>query len=99
MFHLFLYNIDWEILDKGGMRFEKSFKYYSNDQWLLCREHTWFNMVHILHALMLNRNIIDEMIIIKMRNRSLKGEVKQLITFIIFRDDDTLLDDALVLQI
>jgi hypothetical protein len=56
-------------------------------------------MVHILHALMLNRNIIDEMIIIKMRNRSLKGEVKQLITFIIFRDDDTLLDDALVLQI
>jgi hypothetical protein len=36
------------------MRFEKSFKFYSNDQWLLCREQTWFNMTDILHALMLN---------------------------------------------
>jgi len=36
------------------MRFEKSFKFYSNDQWLLCREQTWFNMIDILHALMLN---------------------------------------------
>jgi hypothetical protein len=36
------------------MRFEKSFKFYPNDQWLLCREQTWFNMTDILHALMLN---------------------------------------------
>jgi hypothetical protein len=44
------------------MRFEKIFKSYSNDQWLLCREQTWFNMVDILHALILNKKIIDEMI-------------------------------------
>jgi hypothetical protein len=31
MFSLFLNSIDWEILDKDGMRFEKGFKYYSND--------------------------------------------------------------------
>jgi len=40
------------------MRFENYFKYYLNDQWLLCREQTWFNMTDILHALMLNWNII-----------------------------------------
>jgi hypothetical protein len=34
------------------MRFEKSFKFYSNDQWLLYREQTWFNMAEILHAIM-----------------------------------------------
>jgi hypothetical protein len=44
------------------MRFEKNFKSYSNDQWLLCREQTWFKMVDIFHALMLNKKIIDEMI-------------------------------------
>jgi hypothetical protein len=55
------------------MRFEKSFKSYSNDQWLLCRDQTLFNMEDILHALMLNQNIIDEMILITLRNRSLKG--------------------------
>jgi len=32
MFHLLSNSIDWEILGKGGMRFEKSFKSYSNDQ-------------------------------------------------------------------
>jgi hypothetical protein len=53
------------------MRFEKSFKSYVNDQWLWCREQTWFNMTDILHALMLNRNIIDKMI--TLRNQSLKG--------------------------
>jgi hypothetical protein len=55
------------------MRFEKSFKSYSNDQWLLCRDQTLFNMKDILHALMLNQNIIDEMILITLGNRSLKG--------------------------
>ena len=50
------------------MRFEKSFKSYSNDQWLWCREQTWFNMVDIQHALMLNQNIIDERILITLRN-------------------------------
>jgi hypothetical protein len=46
---------------------------YSNDQWLLCREQTRFNMTSILHALMLNQNIIDEIILIILRNQSLKG--------------------------
>ena len=58
MFHLLSNSIDWEIICQGGMRFEKSFKSYSNDQWLLCREQIWFNMVDILHTLMLNQNIM-----------------------------------------
>jgi hypothetical protein len=53
MFHLFSNSIDWEILSQDEIRFEKSFKSNSNDQWLLCREQTWFNMADILHALML----------------------------------------------
>ena len=73
IFHMFSNSIDWEILGQGGMRFEKSFKSYSNDQWLLCREHTWFDMADILHALMLNQNIIDKMILITLQNQSLKG--------------------------
>jgi hypothetical protein len=68
MFNLFSNSIDWEIFGQGGMRFEKNFKSYSNDQWLLCREQTWFNMVDILHALMLNQNIIDERILMTLRN-------------------------------
>jgi hypothetical protein len=55
------------------MRFEKSFKSYSNDQWLLCRKQTWFKMTDILHTLMLNQNIIDERILIILRNQPLKG--------------------------
>jgi fumarate reductase subunit C len=55
------------------MRLEKSFKYYSNDQRLLYREQTWFKMTDKLHALMLNQNIIDERILITLRNWSLKG--------------------------
>ena len=55
------------------MRFEKSFKSYSNDQWLLYREQTWFNMIDILHALMLNQNNIHERILITLRNWSLKN--------------------------
>jgi hypothetical protein len=54
------------------MRFEKSFKSYSNNQWLLYREQIWFNMTNILHALILNQNIIDERILITLRNQSLK---------------------------
>jgi len=54
-------------------RFEKSFKSYSNDQWLLCKKQTWFNMTDILHALMLNQNIIDKKILITLRNLSQKG--------------------------
>jgi hypothetical protein len=53
MFHLFSNSIDWEILSQDEMRFEKSFKSNLNDQWLLCRKQTWFNMADILHALML----------------------------------------------
>jgi hypothetical protein len=68
IFHLFSNSIDWEILGQGGIRFEKSFKSNSNDQWLLSREQTWFNMTDILHALMLNQNIIDERILITLRN-------------------------------
>jgi hypothetical protein len=70
---MFSNNIDWEILGQGGMRFEKSFKSYSNDQWVLCSEQTWFNMAEILYALILNRNIIDERILITLENRSLKS--------------------------
>jgi len=33
MFHLFSNTIDWEIFSQHGMRFEKDFKFYSNDQW------------------------------------------------------------------
>ena len=73
MFYLFSNNINWEILGQSGMRFENSFKFDSNDQWLLCSEQTWFNMADILRALMLNQNIIDEKILITLRNRSLKG--------------------------
>jgi hypothetical protein len=57
MFYIFLNSIDWEIIGQGGMKFEKSLKSYSNDQWLLCKKQTWFNMANILHALMLNHNI------------------------------------------
>jgi len=71
MFHLFSNSID--LVGQGGMRLEKSFKSHSNDQWLLYREQTWFNMEYILYALMLNQNIIDENILITLRNRSLKG--------------------------
>jgi hypothetical protein len=46
MFYLFSNIIDWEILGKGGMRFEKSYKSYLNNQLLLCREQTWFNMAN-----------------------------------------------------
>jgi hypothetical protein len=55
------------------MRFEKSFKSYSNDQWFLCRKQARFNMTDILHALILNQNIIDERILIILKNQSLKG--------------------------
>jgi len=51
------------------MRFKKDFKSYSNDQLILCREWTWFNMANMLDALMLNKNISDKMILITMRNR------------------------------
>jgi hypothetical protein len=50
------------------MRFEKSFKSYSDNQWLLCRKQTWFIMTNILHALILNQNIIDEIILIILKN-------------------------------
>jgi hypothetical protein len=73
IFHLFSNTIDWEILGQDGMRFENGFKFYSNDQWLLCWEQTWFNITNIIHALMLNQNIIDEMILITLRNWLLKG--------------------------
>jgi hypothetical protein len=72
MFHLFLNSIDWEIIGQGRMRFKKSFESYSNDQWLLYREYTWFNMAYILHALMLNPNNINERILIIVRNQLLK---------------------------
>jgi hypothetical protein len=37
---------------QGGMRFEKSFKSYSNNKWLWCWEQTWFYQVDILNAIM-----------------------------------------------
>jgi hypothetical protein len=75
IFYLFSNSIDWDIIGQSDIRFEieKSFKSYLSDQWLLCREQTWFNMIDILHDLILNQNIIDEMILITLRNQSLKG--------------------------
>ena len=70
---MFSNSIDWKILGQDGMRFEESFKSYLNDQWLLDRKQTWFNMADILQAFMLNQSIIDEMILITPRNRLLKG--------------------------
>jgi hypothetical protein len=32
IFYMFLNSIEWEIIGQYGMRFEKSFKFYSNDQ-------------------------------------------------------------------
>jgi len=72
IFHLFSNSIDWEIIGQGGMRFEKNFKSYSNNQLLLYKKQIWFNMTDIQHALMLNWNIIDKMILITLRNRLLK---------------------------
>jgi hypothetical protein len=56
-------------------------------------------MADILHALMLNQNIIDERIFITLRNWSLKGYVTLLMIFLIFEDHDTLLDDVLDIQL
>jgi len=55
------------------MRFEMNFKFYLNNQWLLYRKQIWFNMTKILHILILNQNIIDEIILITPRNQLLKG--------------------------
>ena len=55
---------------------ENSFKSYSNDQWLLCIEQTWFYITNILHALMLNWKNIDERKLNTLKNWSLKGSVK-----------------------
>jgi hypothetical protein len=52
MFHMFLNSIDSKILAQSGMRFKKSFKSYSNDQWLQCCEQIWYDREDILHALM-----------------------------------------------
>jgi hypothetical protein len=41
IFYMFSNSIDWEILSQGAIRFEKSFKSYSNDQWLLCGEQSY----------------------------------------------------------
>jgi hypothetical protein len=41
------------------MRSEKSFKFYSNNQWLLRREQTWFNMADILNALIFKYKLIN----------------------------------------
>jgi len=56
-------------------------------------------MTDILHALMLNRNIINERILITLRNWSLKSSVKSLMTFLIFWDYNMLLNDISDLQI
>jgi len=36
MFHLFSNSIGCEILRQDEIRFEKTFKFYSNTQWLKC---------------------------------------------------------------
>ena len=70
---------------QGRMRFKKSFKFYSNDQWLLCREQTRFNMANILYILILNWNIIDKIILIILKNQLLKNYIKSLTTLLVYR--------------
>jgi hypothetical protein len=41
-------------------------------------------MTNILYTLILNQNIIDENILITLKNRSLKDSLKSLVTFVIF---------------
>ena len=60
--HLFSNSIDKKNFGQNKMRFQKNFKFYSIDQWLLYREQTWFNIANILHNLMLNQNLIDKKI-------------------------------------
>jgi hypothetical protein len=48
---------------------------------------------------MLNQNIIDERILITLKNLSLKGWVKSIMIFVIFEDHNTLIDDVSDLQI
>ena len=79
MLYLISNCIDWDILGQEEMKFQKSFKFYSNDQWLLHREQTWFNMVNILYTLMLNQKKHENktaslVIIIIIRKKILKGE-------------------------
>ena len=47
IFHLFSNSIDWKILAQGEMRFKKSSKSYSDDQWLLFREKKYDLTWHI----------------------------------------------------
>jgi hypothetical protein len=37
---------------QGGIKFEKSFKFYPNNQWLWCWEQIWFDRVNTIHAIM-----------------------------------------------
>jgi hypothetical protein len=34
IYHMFSNSIDCELISQGGIRFEKNFKSYSNNQWL-----------------------------------------------------------------
>jgi len=56
-----LANVEWDLKRVSNLN-------YSNNQWLLCREQTWFNMEDIFHALMLNQNIINKKILITLKS-------------------------------
>jgi len=49
--HLKWISIDCQILAQGIMRFKKSSRSFSNDQWLWYWEQKWFDIVDILHAI------------------------------------------------
>ena len=52
-------------------------------------------MIDILWALILNKNSVDEKILITLRNWSLKTQVKPLMIFLYVRNHDTLPDDTI----
>ena len=58
----YLANVKWDLKRVSNLN-------YSNNQWLLCREQTWFNMEDIFYVLMLNQNIINEKILITLKSQ------------------------------
>jgi hypothetical protein len=51
---------------QGGMRFEKSFKSYLNNNWLWCWEQTWFDKAS-KNWWSINQNILHKWIIITLK--------------------------------
>ena len=50
MFNMFSNSIDYDILVQCKMRFEKSLKFYSKNQWLWCKKQIWFDKENAIHS-------------------------------------------------